>query len=190
MNRSPTTGLPILSEQEATGATADIYNEVKRITQLPVLPNIFMALGNSDSALNMYWLLWRSVLEYTTLPQALVSMIQYTVAENNNCVYCSAGHEMTCRTLGIDEETLDKLVRELDSVNPERVRAIIEFAIKVAGHAQELESEDYEALRRQGVTDEEIAEIILIAAIQTAGDIVADATKVEVESLIIEALGR
>jgi alkylhydroperoxidase family enzyme len=99
-------------------------------------------------------------------------------------------HEVTCRTLGIDEETLAQLVEDLGAVNPLRVKAIIEFALKAAKHPQELVAEDYEYVRDQGVSDEEIVEIILIAAVGVFSDILADSLKIEVDAITRQALNQ
>jgi alkylhydroperoxidase family enzyme len=97
---------------------------------------------------------------------------------------------LTCRTLGVDEETLTLLVKDLGNVNPERIRAIIEFALKVAKDPQGLVAADYDRVREQGVTDEEIVEIVTVAGFAVFSDIMADALKVEVEAPIAQALGR
>ena len=115
-------------------------------------------------------------------------MILYAIAEQNECQYCSASHELTCRTLGIDEETLHKLVNDLPHLSPERIRATIQFALKVARSPKALVREDYDALRAQGVSDEELVEIIQLAAMASSGDVLADALKIEVDPAVSEAL--
>jgi uncharacterized peroxidase-related enzyme len=187
---SKMSGLPIIEEEEATGETARIYAEVKRDLQVPVVPNYVKAVAVSPAALAIIWDFQRSFYQHTTLPESLTAMIHFTIAESNNCQYCSAGNEFTCRTLGVDEETLRALIEDLSDVSPQRLQAIIEFALKVSHDPQGLVAEDYERVREQGVTDEELVEIILIAAIGKYNDTLADALKVEVEPMVAEALGR
>lgn len=182
--------LPMIEEEEATDEVAQIYAEAKRELQLPIVPNMMKALATSPAALAIYWGSVRSFYQHTTLPQSLTSMILYTIAETSNCEYCSAGNELTCRTLGVDEETLSALVKDLGNVSPQRIAAIIEFALKVSHDPQGLVAEDYDQVREQGITDEELVEIILIAAIGNYADTLADALKIEVESLVSEGLGR
>jgi uncharacterized peroxidase-related enzyme len=182
--------LPIIEEEEATGEVARVYAEVKRDLQIPVVPNYAKALAVSPAALAIYWDFQRSFYQHTTLPESLTSMILFTIAKTANCQYCSASHELACRTLGVDEETLSKLVEDLDNVSPQRIQAIIEFALRVAQDPQSLVPEDYERVRKQGVIDEELVEIILIAAIGKYNDILADALKIDVEPMVAEALGR
>jgi uncharacterized peroxidase-related enzyme len=117
-------------------------------------------------------------------------MLFYTVAHANNCEYCSAGHEVTCRTLGIDEQLLNALVRDIDNVSPERIRAIMEFATKAVRDPKSLTGNDYDMVRAHGIGDEEIVEILYVVAMGNLGDTLADALKVEVDSMTAEALGR
>jgi uncharacterized peroxidase-related enzyme len=184
----PTNGLPIIEEEEATGEVAQLYEEFKRDLHLPIVPNILKALGSSPETLTVYGKLWVNSEEYRTLPEALTAMIAYTIATKSDCTYCSATFELSCRSLGVDEDTLDKLIKDLTNLNPERVRAIIDFALKVAKHPQELVREDFDKVRQQGVSDGEIVEIILNAAYSVMNDIIADALQIDVDNMITTAL--
>jgi uncharacterized peroxidase-related enzyme len=158
--------------------------------QVPFVPNFFKVLAISPAAQAINWDIFRSFFQHATLPQSLIAMIHFTIAESNNCEYCSATNELTCRTLGIDEATLTALIEDLGNVSPRRVRAIIAFSLKVAHSPKELVAEDYDRLREQGVTDEELVEIILIAAFGNYTDTLADALKVKVDEPVAAALGR
>jgi uncharacterized peroxidase-related enzyme len=182
--------LPMIEEHEAAGEVAQLYGEIKREMQLPFVPNIMKAVAVSPEVLTIVWGVYHSFLEHSTLPQSLSPMILYAIAETGNCEYCSAKNELTCRMLGIDEETLGALVNDLGSVSPQRIAAIIGFAVKTAQNPQSLVADDYERLRENGVTDAEIAEIIQIAAMGKYFDILADALKIQVDSPFAEALGR
>jgi uncharacterized peroxidase-related enzyme len=190
MERSAVSGLPVVEESEASGEVGGIYAEAKQLMQVPFVPNMLKGLAVSPAALTIYWHAFRAFLLHSTLPQALSAMLLYAIAERNDCQYCSAGHEMTCRMLGIDEETLAQLVKNLGNVSPERVREIIRFALKVNSDPQSLVAEDYDCVRAVGVTDEELTEIILLAAMARMGDTLADALKIEVDPAAAQALGR
>ena len=118
----------------------------------------------------------------------VISIILYTIAEQSNCEYCASAHEITCRTIGVDEETLARLAGDLAEVNPERVRTIVEFAMKAAKKPQSIKPEDYDELHNHGITDAEIVEIVITAGYGVYLDIVADALKIPVDSAMKEAL--
>lgn len=190
MSQIAANGLPLIDEHEATGTVAAIFEDIKRTLHMPFIPNFMRALAASPAALAIFWASHRAFLEHSTLPKSLSAMIVYAIAEQNECQYCSASHELSCRTLGIDEATLHKLVNDLPQLTPERIRMTIEFALKVAGDAKSLVREDYDNLRAQGVSDEEIVEIIQLAATGSSGDVLADALKVDVDEGVVQALGR
>jgi uncharacterized peroxidase-related enzyme len=183
-------GLPMIEEEEATGEVARIYDNIKREMQLPFVPSGPKALAVSPASLAIYWDLMHSFFQHTTLPQSLTAMTLFTIAKINHCQYCSANNELTCRQLGVDEETLNALVEDLTKVYPQRVRAIIEFAVKASRNPQGLLPEDYERVRAEGVTDEELVEVIFIAALGKYFDTLADALKIEVDPEVAQALGR
>jgi alkylhydroperoxidase family enzyme len=99
-------------------------------------------------------------------------------------------NELLCRTLGIDESTLAQVARDLGNVNPERVREIIQFCIKMSKNPQSMTNNDFDRLREFGVSDEEILEIVIVASHAVSADIIADTLKVPVESDVYSALGR
>jgi uncharacterized peroxidase-related enzyme len=179
-----------VDEAEATGTVAQIYADIKRDFQFPYLPNLIQTLAISPAALTGAWGLYGGFLLNTTLPRALTSMILYTVAASRDCEYCTVINEFACRNLGLDEESLRVLVEDLDSVTPERIRAIIAFALKVSHDSQGLVAEDFERLREHGITDEEIVEIALNAAMATFFDMLADSLKVEIDPVVAQWLGR
>ena len=129
-----------------------MYADIRREMGLPYIPNAAKALAVSPAALGFFGDVNRSYTR-TTLPQSLISMILYTIAKTGDCKYCSATNELACRTLGVDEAALETLVQDLPSFTPQRVRVIIEFAVKVAHDRQNLVAEDYAKVRAQGISD-------------------------------------
>jgi uncharacterized peroxidase-related enzyme len=181
-------GLRMIEEDEATGEVAALYEEIKREMMLPVVPNFMKVMAVSPAALKIYWISFRAFVENTTLPASLSSMILYAIAQQNECQYCSAAHELSCRTLGIDEETLHTVIHDLPQLTPERIRATLQFALKVARAPKALVREDYDTLRAYGVGDDEIVELIQIASLGDSGDILADGLKVDVDTHVLEGL--
>jgi len=188
MTYLPISGLPMIEESEATGEIAQLYEEGKRVLEMPFVPNIAKAIAISPPVLTMVIDVYRTFYQNVTLPQSLLAMISYCIPTAKNCKYCAANGELTCRTLGIDEETLEMLARDLGNVSPKRVQAVIQFAVQCALDPQSLAAEDYNRVRAQGVSDEELVEIIFIAGIANFSDTLADALKIEVDKETAQAL--
>jgi uncharacterized peroxidase-related enzyme len=184
----PQNGLTMIEEDEAPAEVAELYDTIKRDLQLPFVPNMVKALANAPGVLAAHWAINRSFEAHNILPQALTSMILFTISETSNCTYCSVANELMCRTLGINEETITALVKDLGHVSPQRIQVIIDFALKVAQDAQSLTLEDYDRVRAEGITEEELVQIIQTAAFGVYVDIMADALKVDVDSIILQAL--
>ena len=177
-----------IQENEASGEVAESYEEIQREMGIPFVPNIDKALAISPNALAGKWQVLRNVFLQTSLPTSLAAMILYTVAAANKCNYCGSIHKVTCRTVGIDEDTLAALDSDLAGLSPRRVQAIVAFAKKCATDRQSLVDADYDSIREQGVSDEEIVEIISLAALGNYLDTLADSLKVEVDEAIAQAL--
>jgi alkylhydroperoxidase family enzyme len=116
-------------------------------------------------------------------------MILYCIATARNCNYCSVTNELYCRTLGVDEETLEMLANDLDNVSPKRLQAIIQFALACAFAPQGLTAADYDRVRQEGINDDELTQIIFLAALANFNDTLADSIKIKPEPIVLEALG-
>jgi uncharacterized peroxidase-related enzyme len=183
-------GFPLIEPEEADPEISQLFAEVQQETGLPNVPNWAKAVAVSPGALKIYLSLLQGFNRHISLPQSLVPLILYTVATARNCTYCSAANELFCRTLGVDEGTLELLASDIDKVSPERLQAIIQFAVKCAFDPKELTAADYDRVREQGVNDDELAQIIFLAALANFNDTLADSFKIEVEPNVLEALGR
>ena len=188
MEQLPISRLPMMEEQEAIGDTAELFDQIRRGFDIPFVPNLDKTLATSTPVLRGTWEAIRGIFLETSLPMPLKTMILFSVATVNQCRYCGAIHKVTCRSLGIDEDTLAALDGDLAGLTPRRVQAIVQFAQKCAGDRLNLNEADYEAVREQGVSDEEIIEIIALAALGNLLDTFADSLKIELDSPIAEAL--
>ncbi|MCB8946077.1 MAG: hypothetical protein H6658_20220 [Ardenticatenaceae bacterium] len=128
--------------------------------------------------------------QYISLPESLLPIILYCIASARSCTYCSTVNALYCRTLGVDDETLEMLAENLDNVSPVRLRTIVQFALHCAFDAQSLTAADYDRVREQGISDDEITQIMFLAALANFNDTLADGLKIEVESAVLAALGR
>lgn len=186
----PNTGLSFVDEPEAQGEIGMIYAEMRRSLQMPIVPNGFKMMSSSPAALAAYWAMYSTFVMNTVLPEPLIAMILYAVAESNDCRYCSTLNEASCRTFGIDDATLMALSRDLDNLSPQRVQAIVRFALMACHSPKELTREDFDRLHDQGLSDEEIVEIAFLAAFGQLNDILADTMQVDVDELFAAAQGK
>jgi alkylhydroperoxidase family enzyme len=190
MRYLPISGFPVIEPEEADPETRQQFTQMQQEVGLPYVPSWAKTMIISPAIYNIYLEMLQAVNRHLTLPQTLMPMILYCIATTRNCRYCSASNELYCRTLGVDEETLEMLAKDLGNVNPQRLRAIIQFAIQCALDPQALTAADYERVRDQGLSDDEMAQIIFLSAMANFNDTLADSFKIEIESVVLEALGR
>lgn len=188
MRTLPVSGIQVLDEQEATGDAARVFDDLKREMEIPFVPNIFKVHASSPRLLEALWEAYRRIVLQTTLPATLVSMIGYAVSAANKCNYCNSLYKVSCRTLGIDDDTLAALGGDLWTLSPRRVQEIISFAVKAGTDPANLTEADYDRVREQGVTDEELMDIIAMSAYSTFADRLADSLKIDLDSVFVEAL--
>lgn len=184
----PTDPIPMIEESEAEGELKELYEASKQTLQLPVVPNLDKVLGNSPPMLEGTNAVIASVLGRTSIPGPVVSMVLYSIAAQSDCNYCGSFHKLGCRTLGVDEATLTALSENMADVTPERVQAIVAFAVKSAKTPTAVGQADYDALREMGISDAEIVEIVTLAALGVYLDVLADALKVDVDEFITQGL--
>ena len=178
MSYVPISKLQLVDEQEATGEIGEIFDEIRRELGSPHVGPAYRIMALSPATLTSGWILYQQFLQRATLPPSLLFMIHYTISSTKNCQYCSTSFKFACRSVGVEEEMLEALVTNLDSINPRRVQEIIKFAVQCALHPQSLTEADYDRLRDQGVSDEELVEIIGWAALAIYNDTISDGLKI------------
>jgi len=164
---------------DAAPEVRELYLDFQRRMGFPEAPNFIKVQGHSAAAAKGSWGLVQNTLVGGTLPRTVKEMLFTAISADRNCRYCEAAHLACCRMLGVDDETLAKLAENLDAIDPPKVREIIRFGVKCARDPQRLSPDDFAALRKQGVRESEIVELISMSALAVYANIVADATAVE-----------
>ena len=177
MKYLPISKVPVMEEEDATGAVAEIFDEIRATQGIPSVGIINLAAAASPAPLISGTRFFNDFMQRATLPPPLLFMIHYTISTLKNCKCCSAGFKVACRSVGVDEEMLEALVSNLDAINPRRAQEIIKFAINCVLDPQGLTEADYDRVREQGVSEEELVEIIGWAAFVAYHDTLADAMK-------------
>lgn len=188
MYHLPVSGFSVIEPEEADPELSALYTRMQQDAGLPYVPNSAKGLSASPAVLRIYISMRQAFEENITLPQSLIPIILYTVATARNCTYCATTNAMFCRTLGVDNETLEKLANDIDSVSPERLQVIIQFAVKCAFNPQELVESDYDSVREQGISDDEMAQIIFLTALANFNDTLADSFRIDLEPGAVNVL--
>jgi len=104
----------ILSEQEASGRTLEVYDDIK--STFGMVPNFFKA----QAAVDPDWMEqnWNRVKRIMVAERGLdrktKEIIALVVSLLNRCEYCSAAHEMMARMAGADDEEINEVKQVLE----------------------------------------------------------------------------
>ncbi|MEZ5446493.1 MAG: peroxidase-related enzyme [Gammaproteobacteria bacterium] len=149
-----------LDPTKADTRTAETLAKVKR--KLGVLPNLFTTLANAPAALNGY-LQFGEALAGGRLSAQQRELIAVAVAQQNACGYCLSAHTAIGKGVGVTEEQLNKARH--GSASNAKDAAILGFAQRVARDRGNVAPSELEALRKLGIDDGLIVEIVAHVAL-------------------------
>ncbi len=94
------------------------------------------------------------------LSKAEREMIAVVVSVTNDCAYCIAAHSAALRKLTKDPALADAIAADHRSAAiPGRMRAALDYAVKLTRDPTRMTEADVEALRNAGWTDEDVMDI-------------------------------
>ena len=131
------------------------------------IPNVFLALARRPAE-------WRAFFAYHDalmlkedghLTKGDREMIVTTTSAANNCLYCVVAHGAILRIYEKKPLVADQVaVNYLKADITPRQKAMIDFAMKVCLHSDQIQDEDFSALHAHGFDDEDIWDIAAITA--------------------------
>jgi uncharacterized peroxidase-related enzyme len=149
-----------IAPEKAMGAVRAIFDGLK--AKLGRVPNIFQNMANSEATLDAYMAL-SGLADKTSLSPQLREKIALTSAQENSCNYCLAAHTTIAKHMGMQESDI-LLARKADAEDS-KTKAILKFVQLVAKTKGKVSDEEVTQLKKQGVSDKEICEIILLVTL-------------------------
>jgi uncharacterized peroxidase-related enzyme len=129
--------------------------------KLGFVPNVLRLYALRPTHL-LAWNAWYDELMKgeSGLSKAEREMIAVVVSVTNDCDYCIAAHSAALRKLTKDPALADRIAADHRSAAiPERMRAALDFAVKLTTEPAAMAEADVEALRAAGWTDEDVLDI-------------------------------
>jgi len=160
MSRYPLPDLNALPE--------DIRTKVLEVQEKAgFIPNVFLALARRPAE-------WRAFFAYHDalmlkedghLTKGDREMIVTATSAANNCLYCVVAHGAILRIYEKKPLVADQVaVNYLKADITPRQKAMLDFAMKVCQHSDQIQEEDFAALHAHGFDDEDIWDIAAITA--------------------------
>lgn len=164
MSDHPISRYPIPTLDELPDDVRARVVEVER--KAGFIPNVFLALAHRPAEFRAFFDYHDALmLKDGGLSKAEREMIVVATSAANDCHYCVIAHGALLRIYAKNPLIADQVAvnhRKAD-VSP-RQRTMLNFAVKVALHAQEVDESDRTRLREHGFSDEDIWDIGAIAA--------------------------
>jgi uncharacterized peroxidase-related enzyme len=135
------------------------------------VPNVFLAFARRPAEWRAFFayhdalMVPESVERESGLTKGEREMIVTTTSAANHCLYCVVAHGAILRIYEKKPLVADQVAinhRKAD-ISP-RQRAMLDFALKVCNHSDQVEDADFAALHAHGFNDEDIWDIAAITA--------------------------
>jgi uncharacterized peroxidase-related enzyme len=135
------------------------------------VPNVFLAFARRPAEWRAFFayhdalMVPESVGRESGLTKGEREMIVTTTSAANHCLYCVVAHGAILRIYEKKPLVADQVAinyRKAD-ISP-RQRAILDFAMKVCQHSDQVEEADFSVLHEHGFSDEDIWDIAAITA--------------------------
>jgi uncharacterized peroxidase-related enzyme len=131
------------------------------------VPQVFLTLARRPAEWRTFFAYHDALMlrEDSGLTKGEREMIVTTTSAANHCLYCVVAHGAILRIFEKKPLVADQVAvnyRKAD-ISP-RQRAILDFAMKVCLHSDEVEEADFPALHAHGLNDEDIWDIASITA--------------------------
>jgi uncharacterized peroxidase-related enzyme len=164
MNRYPTPDLNDLPD--------DIKAKVLEVQEKAgFVPNVFLGFARRPAEWRAFFayhdalMVPESVGRTSGLTKGEREMIVTTTSAANNCLYCVVAHGAILRIYEKKPLVADQVaVNYRKAEIPPRQRAMLDFALKVCQHSDEICEADFKALHAHGFDDEDIWDIAAITA--------------------------
>src|SRR5258706_11437444 len=134
------------------------------------IPNVFLAFAHRPDEFRAFFAYHDALMEKAGGPGGLSKaereMIVVATSSANHCHYCVIAHGAILRIRAKDPLIADQVATNyLNAPLTPRQRAMLDFAVKVAGRSHEVAEDDFALLRTHGMSDEDVWDVGAIAAL-------------------------
>jgi uncharacterized peroxidase-related enzyme len=131
------------------------------------IPNVFLTLAHRPAECRAFFAYHDALMmkESPALDKAEREMIVVATSGANDCLYCVVAHGAILRIYTKNPRIADQVAinHRKAEITPKQ-RAMLDYALKVCLHSNEIEEADFAALRTHGFTDDDIWDIGSITA--------------------------
>lgn len=175
--------LPLVTDEKASPEQVTALSAVKKA--VGAVPNLTRVMANSPALLHGYLGLAGS-LDAGVLPRSIRERLAIAIAQSNTCSYCLSAHSYAGqRVAGLSVEQV-AAARKADADDP-KTAAILAFAVTVNEQRGQIDESALDTVRRAGVSDTEIAEVIGHVALNALTNYFNNVAQTEIDYPLVSA---
>ncbi|MEM1320473.1 MAG: hypothetical protein AAGG75_09460 [Bacteroidota bacterium] len=124
------------------------------------VPNLAKVMSASPALLRSYWQTQMNLQQMGLLRPEEHNIIQMTIAVENQCKYCTAGHHMAGQVFFQSKEEDLQAIRKQGKLSEERFDALVDFTKKVYQNQGRVADGDLEAFFAAGYDRGQALEVV------------------------------
>ncbi|MGB3179900.1 MAG: carboxymuconolactone decarboxylase family protein [Cyclobacteriaceae bacterium] len=179
----------VVSFDDASPEVQEIYQETMKEMGLPFVLNWFKCQGANAHLLRGNWEKLRSTMLRGKVPFILKQLIIYNISKNKGCEYCAHAHGLIADSLS-ETLTNDPNTKVTENMNSEYVPSSYKTAIRIvtasALNPSATSDEDFEELRDEGFSEDEIQELMSLADLTNMLNTIAEISNVKIDNELME----
>jgi uncharacterized peroxidase-related enzyme len=165
-----------VTNENATLEQQALFTAIQQ--QLGIVPNFLRVFANSPAALNAFLGL-HHIAGNGELDPATRERIALALAQQNECEYCLSAHTAIGKKAGLSSDEISAN-RSGDSQDA-KASVAVKFARSLVEHTGQVTTAELNELKQVGFSEAEIVEIITHAGMNLLTNILAKASRVEID---------
>jgi uncharacterized peroxidase-related enzyme len=192
MTRDPQAAISRFPIPDLSDMPEDIRARIEAVQEKSgFVPNVFLTLAHRPDEFRAFFAYHDALMEKPgNLTKAEREMIVVATSSMNQCQYCVIAHGAILRIRAKNPQLADQVATNYRKADiTDRQKAMLDFAVKVSQSAQSVAEADFETLKSQGFTEEDIWDIAGISAFFGMSNRIANVTNMRPNAEFY-ALGR
>ncbi len=157
---------------------------------IPFVLNWFKCQGSNATLLRGNWAKLKSTMLVGKVPFILKQLIIYNISKTKGCHYCTHAHGVIADSLS-KSITGDERIKLTENLQSDHIPASYKIALKVVTRAalqpSIINDTDFEELRDEGFSNEEIQELMALADLTNMLNTLADISGIQIDNELMEA---
>ena len=161
------TFIKTIPKEEAQSPLKELYQEIEDTIGFKKVPNAFISSSIDPEITRWTWQGVKTImLRDSSIDRSLKETIALVVSKNNACSYCVGAHNMMLKAIGFDSKKIEELNKDYQSSSlSEKEKAVLDFSLKVTNESYKITEKDHENLKKHGMTEQQILEVISVASL-------------------------